>query len=149
VLHTITPPLSKNDKNHACQENQKPQMPVYSTLLFSSGQTLYRHIVLPLYFYHINYFPVKEKTLIIFYFCWFFQKLIHYAFLMALVRNVTLCYGQKVRHRFCDSYVFSDRNLSKWPFGRRFIQPLRQGTAFTVFSPKKKVAYFQRSGYNN
>ena len=28
--------------------------------------------------------------------------------------------------------VFSGRNLSKRPLSRRFIQPLRQGTGFTV-----------------
>jgi len=58
---------------------------------------------------------------------------------MAPARNVTLCYEQKARHRFCDSYIFSDRNLSKWPLGGRFIQPLWQGMGFPVFSPKKRL----------
>ncbi len=101
----------------------------------------------------IPHYPLSRqvKILVFLYFCWFFQKLIHCALLMAPARNVTSCYGQKARHRFCDSYpcfgfpqggvprrgklvpgetgVFSDRNLSKWPLDRRF----------TVFSQKKRL----------
>ena len=116
IPYILAPPLSKTPKEICPLKNPK-----------TTDDRLCGHTINLIY---TTLFTFQSRKILVFLrFCCFFQKLIHCALLMAPGRNVTLCYGQKALHRFCDSSVFLDQNLSKWPLGRRF----------SVFLPKKRL----------